>query len=158
MPRGPGGRRPSLEKEALPGEGGPPWRRRPVLFLPPLIFSVPHFDFAQYPPGRFCGYEKGPLVSDGKVLPTGGHRRCPGRPLLLPCPKSPPKRSRGDPALAGNRRSKVGVLLPMSGGRVEVAHGGRTCPPRRNVPHGPQKRPTIRPRRMRSMRRGQGFS
>jgi hypothetical protein len=146
MPRGPGGRRPSLEKEAR------------SFFTPPYFFCTPLRLRSGGSPGRFCGYEKGPLVSDGKVLSTGGHRRCPWRHLLLLFPKSPPKRSRGDPALAGNRRSKVGVLLPMSGGRVEVAHGGRTCPPRRNIPHGPQKRPTIRPRRMRSMRRGQGFS
>ncbi|QJR22093.1 hypothetical protein BREVNS_1343 [Brevinematales bacterium NS] len=111
----------------LVGES-PILERKTRSFFHPPFFSVPHFDFAQYPPGRFCGYEKGPLVSDGKVLPTGGHRRCPGRPLLLLCPKSPPKRSRGAPALAGNRRSEVGAMLPKSGGRVEVAPRGRTFP------------------------------
>ncbi len=25
------------------------------MFFHPPFFSVPHFDFAQYPPGRFCG-------------------------------------------------------------------------------------------------------
>ncbi|QJR22787.1 hypothetical protein BREVNS_2037 [Brevinematales bacterium NS] len=93
------------------------------------FFSVPHFDFAQYPPGRFCG-----CVSFAVEWGSPSEVRAqevPGRHLLLLLPASPPKCSRGDPALAGNRRSEVGVLLPKSGGQVDVAHGGRTSPGKR---------------------------
>jgi hypothetical protein len=91
-------------------------------------------------------------------------QEAPGATSSVAFPQKPTEVEPRGPRFSGESAKRGGrytsevqedeLWLPKSRGRGNVAHGGRTSPQRKEVFLYPQKRPILRPRRMRSMRRG----